>query len=445
MSKYRQWLIGEIELWHRDKIIDAEQARQIAARYSEDTEPTWGKIIFAAVGAIIFGLGIILLFAYNWEAMHRLTKLAIILFAIILAHSLGYYFSSVNSSHKKIGESLHLLGTMLFGAGIWLVAQIYHIDEHFPNALLVWALGALAMAWFLPSLAHTLLAIGLLCLWHWFEVFDFHASNQAGVWIIILGLVPLAWLQRARGTLFLSLAMLLFTYVSSYANMVNHDGSIVTVLFALTCSYIVFSHIAAATTFPQSTDAIRWAGVSVFATLLFICTFSDIDKLHFKAPLNEISVLSWVYFLIPITAAFTLVGVLFLRYRNSLNNNIDLLEVCIVILAFLTSVISVFKLFALHNVSWIIYSLLFLTYSMLLIYRGTQYLRWQSTALGSLLLSAYTFARFMDLFESLLMRGLAFIVIGALLFVVGIYYSRQKKKQTGLHKHTWLQGTDNDR
>ena len=40
-----------------------------------------------------------------------------------------------------------MLGTLFFGAGIWLVAQIYHIDEHFPNGFLIWGLGALALAW----------------------------------------------------------------------------------------------------------------------------------------------------------------------------------------------------------------------------------------------------------------------------------------------------------
>ncbi len=39
---------------------------------------------------------------------------------------------------------------MFYGAGIWLVAQIYNIDEHYPNGFLFWALGALAMAWAMP-------------------------------------------------------------------------------------------------------------------------------------------------------------------------------------------------------------------------------------------------------------------------------------------------------
>ncbi len=438
MSKHRKWLQEEIPLWVNKGLINSDQANRISALYSVETDSSWGKIVFAALGATIFGLGVILLFAYNWEAMHRFSKLFTIFSALVLAHGLGYRYSARNSSHRKIGESLHLVGTMLFGAGIWLVAQIYHIDEHFPNALLVWAFGALAVAWLLPSAAHTLLALGLVGLWHWFEVFKFDFTNHAAVWIILLGVVPLTWLQRARGALFLGLALLLFAYTTSYSELVDGDATVIPVLFSLTTVYIIAAHIVGATAFPQSADAIRWIGVTVFAVLLFACTFSSTDDLHFREPLAEIRLQTWFYFLVPIAVAGTFIAALFLRFRASLSNRIDLAEVIIVCAVFVVSVLSAFPPLHLGEISWIIHSILFLVYSILLIYRGTHYLRWQSTALGSALLSAYTFARFMDLFDSLLMRGMAFLLIGALLFAVGLYYSRQKQQS-----RTNATGTDN--
>lgn len=429
MSKYQKWLLKELPLWVNNGIIDDTQASEISALYAHREQSSWGKVIFAALGSVIFGLGVILLFAYNWEAMHRFSKLFTIFSSIAVAHGLGYYFSAEHSSHKKIGESLHLLGTMLFGAGIWLVAQIYHIDEHFPNALLVWALGALAFAWVLPSTAHTILAIGLITLWHCFEVFKFGSPNHAAVWIILLGVIPLTWIQRAGGSLFLGLALFLFAYLASYSD-INGDGTVVAVLFAWSTTYIVAAHIAGATHFPQSMDAIRWIGVSVFAVLLYACTFSSLDDLHFQHPLGEIAWTTWLYFLVPICIAVAAIAVLFSRFRATLVDRIDFIEVLIVVVVFVLAVLSAFEPFKLNQVNWIIFSILFLAYSILLIYRGTQYLRWQSTALGSALLSVYTFARFMDLFDSLLMRGMAFLVIGALLFAVGLYYSKQKQKST---------------
>ena len=200
------------------------------------------------------------------------------------------------------------------------------------------------------------------------------------------------------------------------------------VLFAWTTAYIIAAHIAGATHFPQSTDAIRWIGVSVFAVLLYACTFPSLEELYFRHPLTEITWTTWFYFLVPMVIAVSSMTILFSRFRATLADKIDVTEVLIVVIVFALAVLSAFEPLKLNHVSWIIFSILFLAYSILLIYRGSQYLRWQSTALGSALLSAYTFARFMDLFDSLLMRGMAFLVIGALLFAIGLYYSKQKQK-----------------
>ena len=45
---------------------------------------------------------------------------------------------------------------------------------------------------------------------------------------------------------------------------------------------------------------------------------------------------------------------------------------------------------------------------------------------GSLLLAAWVFARFTDMFDSLLMRGGVFITMGAALFFVAFLYYRRK-------------------
>ncbi len=426
MNKYEKWLFTEIALWRDQGIIDQNQAQQIRALYQNQPEPAWGKVIFSAIGAVIFGLGIILLFAYNWEAMHRFVKLSIVLLSVGITHSLGYYFTAAHSTHKKIGESLHLLGTMLFGAGIWLVAQIYHIDEHFPNALLVWAIAALTLAWLLPSLAHTLLALVLIAAWHWFEVFDFDISNHFAVWLILLGIFPLAWRQRSPVTLFFTLVLFLFTYCASYIQLdENHEASIASLIFSLTCCYILCSQLALASQFPQASNPIRIVGVSVFSVVLYICSFSDVDDLYFK---DNISLLTLSYFLLPILFAAASLWLLVTRFKHALNDRTDLIEISIVILVTIIALLTSIQTLALNSVSILLYNLLFLAYSMLLIYRGIRILRWQSTALGTLLLSAFVFARFMDLFDSLLMRGMAFIVIGTLLFGVGLYYSRQKQK-----------------
>ena len=50
------------------------------------------------------------------------------------------------------------------------------------------------------------------------------------------------------------------------------------------------------------------------------------------------------------------------------------------------------------------------------------------TAAGSLLLSLLAATRYADLLQSLLVRATVFLVLGSGLFMVGIYYSRAKRK-----------------
>ena len=171
MKRHIKGLINEIDLWVSEGIIAPEQGQAIKNRYPAPTEGrAWGRVIFFSIGAILFGLGVILIFAYNWQRMHKFVKLAVIFAAIVGAHGIAFGLRRQNRTHQTIGEGLHLLGTMLFGAGIWLVAQIYHIDEHYPNAFLVWSVAALAMAWAMPSIVQATLALFLVAFWAGVEV-----------------------------------------------------------------------------------------------------------------------------------------------------------------------------------------------------------------------------------------------------------------------------------
>ena len=118
--------------------------------------PSWGILVFAGFGALALGLGVILLFAYNWEKMHKFAKLGVIFGGLALAHGAGLWLRREN--RPLLAETAHLVGTMLFGAGIFLVAQIYHVSAHYPDAFLIWALGALLLTWVLPSVQQGWLA-----------------------------------------------------------------------------------------------------------------------------------------------------------------------------------------------------------------------------------------------------------------------------------------------
>ena len=78
-KKNIKWLLAEINLWLSEGLIGPDQAESIKRRYQvSEPGPAWGRVIFFSIGAVLFGLGVILLFAYNWERMHKFAKLAVI-------------------------------------------------------------------------------------------------------------------------------------------------------------------------------------------------------------------------------------------------------------------------------------------------------------------------------------------------------------------------------
>ena len=61
----------------------------------------------------------------------------------------------------------------MFGAGVWLVAQVFHVDAHWPDGIWWWALGTLPVALCLDTLMVHCLLVGLLATWAGSEVIGF--------------------------------------------------------------------------------------------------------------------------------------------------------------------------------------------------------------------------------------------------------------------------------
>jgi hypothetical protein len=73
------------------------------------------------------------------------------------------------------------------------------------------------------------------------------------------------------------------------------------------------------------------------------------------------------------------------------------------------------------------FNLLFLTLALAWMVRGCQRGMLVPTTLGSLMFAALALARYFDLFESLLTRGIVFVLVGALIFTEGLLYMRARR------------------
>jgi uncharacterized membrane protein len=429
MKKNIKWLLAEIDLWLNEGLIAADQAQNIKRRYQVSEQgPAWGRIIFFSIGAVLFGLGVILLFAYNWEKMHKFAKLAVIVLALLTAHGTGFWLRQPAGRYRTAGEGLHLTGTMLFGAGIWLVAQIYHIDEHYPNAFFIWGLGAMTMAWALPSISHAILATVLLVLWNGFEAFDFKNPHLLSPFIILGCLMPLAWVYRSRVLIATCTGTFMLMLAFSVATV---NGDLVFLLTFLSACILIAAGLLVRRTgdFPGSGPVFSFIGYSVYLVTLFVLSFFHHGKGLFTIHFDKLPAV--IYFFSFSTAA---IGLLIWAFwpvvqRQSYTPagfRIDYYAVLVTLPLVVLNTLGVLVLKGWAGA--VVFNIIFLFHSIMLIITGCKKLDIKSTTAGCLLVAFISMARYTDLFVSLLARSSVFLLMGAALFAVGLYYSRTKKQ-----------------
>ncbi len=425
MKKHLHWLHKEVDHWLQEGIIDETQAERIRGRYPTDEQAgSWGRIAFAAAGAVLIGLGVILLFAYNWEKMHKFAKLGVIFGALISVHGAGFFVK-----RPATRETLHVLGTMLFGSGIWLVAQIYHINEHYPNAFLVWGLGALSLAWVLPSLAQTLLATALLVLWNGFEVFSFHSPNFAAIAVIVLGVLPLAWVLRSRVAA--SAALLGFFFVLFTVLLRTHGHLAMPAFFAIAAVLIALGMILQRTdNAPELAPVCTSYGGLLYFIMLFILSFNLGQMASHYSRGQEPGAWFAIFLIVALgvwAAALWPFRDLGERIKEGLR--IDLLAVPGALVLYCLQYYGVLTLNGVLATAP--YNLLILFSAVALMHRGFTTLQVRSAAMGGTLLAALAFARYTDLFHSLLARAAVFLLVGGMMIGIGVFFARARKARNG--------------
>lgn len=439
MGKLDRIIQQKLEAWTADGLITPAQALAIRTREAEPKPGLpWGILIFAGFGAVVLGLGVILLFAYNWDQMHKFAKLGVVFGALAAAHATGLHLRRRPAPHG-FAEAASLLGTMLFGAGIWLVAQIYHISAHYPDAFFVWAAGALLLAWALPSAAQGLLATVLLAIWACAEAGSFDHHLAVAPVLILLGTGWLAWRLRSPVLLAASAVSLA---VAAAAGLSDTGSGAFLVLLGVATLYSSLAWLARGhPAFPAAHAVLRVSGMVVYFPLLFILTFHDAAKdlleCHAWSEM-ALTVEQWLPVIVLPIMALALAGTAIRRAAvhrqcNTPEFRSNLLAPAIVLLAFLACWWLVRlgpRALAVATVGQVIATVataVFLYHTVASLWLGCRGARLGSVVGGALLMAAWVFARYVDLFDSLLARGVMFVVMGAALFAVALLYHRQKQ------------------
>jgi uncharacterized membrane protein len=145
----------------------------------EDTSKKTVRII-VTIGAVLVGAGIFSFIAANWLEMTKPIKIGIILISMIVSYGAGWYLKE-KSELQKTGDALILLGSIIYGAGIFLVAQMFNIRANWPDGFILWMIGTIAMAFTVESypLFYLAISLGIIALiGHPFGIFTGFGYNS---------------------------------------------------------------------------------------------------------------------------------------------------------------------------------------------------------------------------------------------------------------------------
>lgn len=205
-NKALLWLKGQLALWVEDGVITAEQARALNDRYRLDEVRLKGvpaRVITALsiIGALLVGAGMILLIASNWAAIPKPARLAMVISAILAINIAGYRLRFTRGDYPVLGAGLMFLGSIVYGAGIWLIAQTYNISSLHYGGFLLWFAGITPVAWLLELNAVLVVSAGLLSGWSIIKCLDFNTPNYLYPFLVATIIVPLCYKNRSEVSL----------------------------------------------------------------------------------------------------------------------------------------------------------------------------------------------------------------------------------------------------
>src|ERR1019366_5560315 len=130
--------------WQTAGALDAEAAARIRAFEEKQEKPAglrWQVIVVLILGAILLACGVALFVSAHWDQIGPGARLAVVLAMVSVFHLGGGW---ARERFHGLSTALHAVGTLSTGAAIFLVGQIFNIQEHWPAAVLLWAVAALA-------------------------------------------------------------------------------------------------------------------------------------------------------------------------------------------------------------------------------------------------------------------------------------------------------------
>jgi uncharacterized membrane protein len=180
-GRIRSWESAQISTMAASHVAEAKTDSRAAGI-------AWQGRVALILGGILLASGVVLFVSSHWDQLGPGMRYLLVMAMVTIFHLGG---AASRDKYPATSSTLHAVGTIATGAAIALVGQIFNIQEHWPAAILLWAIAAVC-GWMLlrdqaqQTLSLLLIPSWLICEW------SYAADNHIGA-EVYLGRFLFVW------------------------------------------------------------------------------------------------------------------------------------------------------------------------------------------------------------------------------------------------------------
>lgn len=198
---YRQRLEADLARWEADGVVTPAALAAIRTALPPLAPGINIPVVIGIVGGLLIAAAFLAFVAAHWIELARVSRLAILFTGSIVAFGLGGWFA--RTGRAVLADLCAGIGSIIFGAGIALVGQMYHLGEDFAGGMMLWAASSLAAAALTGSRGALAVALTAASIWSCMRILEARDVPQfsfLAIWLISAGLA-MAWNSRVAAHL----------------------------------------------------------------------------------------------------------------------------------------------------------------------------------------------------------------------------------------------------
>lgn len=420
-------ILNELPALLKANVITEETAQKIKEHYTKNGDESQSKLfmIFGILGAILSGLGIILILAHNWDDLSNTTKSIISFLPLVIGQLFSGYTILKKAENPIWRESSSVFLFFGIGASISLIAQVYNIPGDLNSFLLTWVLLSLPLVYLLrTSIVSLLYIIGITYYCCNSNYFTYPKEQTYLFWLLFLGIIPHYYqLLTAKPQSNFTLFHHWFVAISLLISLGSvGDGNEKLLYLSYMCLFVIYYFIGKNSFFEHQKlkfNSYQIIGQLGILILLFMYTFKSFWKYYHKNRLHENPIITSPEFII--ASILTIIAaVLFYKKNNPTHfKDYDLIEII-----FLLNI----PLLFMGEFAAIIANGIVLAIGILEIKRGNQLNNLRILNFGLLIITILITCRFFDTDFSFIVRGFLFISLGLGFFLTNYLMLKKRNK-----------------